>query len=135
MTALTPREEALLDRHDPDAYAGGEDNDCPHCGGDGYVFDCVDGFCADAEVGCEMCTQPCVECARLKLGRERAIRVSILRALDVEAAIAWAKSKGRWNDELDTNDVLLNMHAARAGLVELTAEEREASACWVEGLI
>lgn len=35
------------------------DDECPNCGGDGFVFDCFDGCCADADVGCDDCTRPC----------------------------------------------------------------------------
>lgn len=41
---------------------GGGD-ECPICGGEGFVFDCFDGCCLDADVGCDDCTRPC-ECNR-----------------------------------------------------------------------
>jgi hypothetical protein len=40
--------------------------DCYQCGGEGFVWSCVDGFCVDAEEGCDDCTRPCPECARRK---------------------------------------------------------------------
>lgn len=39
------------------------DDTCPCCGGDGYIFDCFDGFCENADIGCDDCTRPCPECA------------------------------------------------------------------------
>lgn len=39
------------------------DEECPICGGEGFTFDCFDGCCADADVGCDDCTRPC-ECQR-----------------------------------------------------------------------
>lgn len=47
-----------------------DDRDCNECGGEGFVHDCFDGFCVDAEDGCDDCTRACPECARAK--RERA---------------------------------------------------------------
>lgn len=40
------------------------DDECPICGGEGFVFECFDGFCADADIGCDDCTRPC-ECSAL----------------------------------------------------------------------
>jgi len=41
--------------HDP----RDDDSECPICGGEGFVFDCFDGCCEDAEIGCDECTIPC----------------------------------------------------------------------------
>jgi hypothetical protein len=46
-----------------DLYAEALDDECPCCGGEGFIFDCFDGFCADADMGCDDCTRPCPECA------------------------------------------------------------------------
>lgn len=35
------------------------ESECPVCGGEGFVFECFDGFCLDADVGCDDCTRPC----------------------------------------------------------------------------
>ena len=43
-------------------YPADDDNECPQCGGEGFVFQCFDGFCEDADVGCDDCTRPCPEC-------------------------------------------------------------------------
>lgn len=40
------------------------DSECSHCGGEGFIFECFDGFCEDADVGCDDCTRPCPECSR-----------------------------------------------------------------------
>lgn len=40
--------------------------DCYQCGGEGFVWDCFDGFCVNAEDGCDDCTRACPECARRK---------------------------------------------------------------------
>lgn len=39
-----------------------DDDACQRCGGEGFIFECFDGFCEDADVGCDDCTQPCPEC-------------------------------------------------------------------------
>jgi hypothetical protein len=35
---------------------------CYECGGEGFVADCFDGCCLDAEWGCDDCTERCSEC-------------------------------------------------------------------------
>lgn len=42
-----------------DPYDYGE---CGNCGGEGYVYHCIDGCCADAEEGCELCARRCDWC-------------------------------------------------------------------------
>ncbi len=39
-----------------------DDEECWKCGGDGYLQECFDGFCIDAEVGCDDCTYRCDIC-------------------------------------------------------------------------
>lgn len=51
---------------DPRSMPDYEDYDddpgeCWNCGGEGFVWDCFDGFCVNAEDGCEDCTRPCPE--------------------------------------------------------------------------
>ena len=41
-----------------------QDDTCQRCGGEGFVFDCFDGFCEDADIGCDDCTRPCPDCQR-----------------------------------------------------------------------
>ena len=38
------------------------DDECPCCGGDGFISNCFDGLCLDADVGCDDCTVICPEC-------------------------------------------------------------------------
>lgn len=47
--------ERARDMHDP----RDDDNECPICGGEGFMFHCFDDCCEDADVGCDDCTQPC----------------------------------------------------------------------------
>lgn len=35
--------------------------ECPHCE-EGYWYDCIDGFCEDAEFGCDDCANRCDVC-------------------------------------------------------------------------
>lgn len=52
-----PDIEAVADYH------CGDDEECWNCGGEGETFDCFDGFCLDAEIGCELCTRQCEVCS------------------------------------------------------------------------
>lgn len=38
------------------------DSDCANCGGEGVVYDCIDGQCIDAEYGCDLCASKCDWC-------------------------------------------------------------------------
>ncbi len=49
----------MSDSEDHDQW----DNDgCWNCDGDGYVWDCIDGCCENAEDGCDLCTRRCDVC-------------------------------------------------------------------------
>ena len=61
----TPATDHYQDRHDEHEYDD-DPGDCWHCGGEGFIADCFDGFCEAAEYGCEDCTRPCPECARVQ---------------------------------------------------------------------
>lgn len=39
-----------------------DNGDCWNCGGEGYVWDCFDGCCRNAEDGCRLCTRRCDVC-------------------------------------------------------------------------
>lgn len=39
-----------------------DDGSCPNCGGEGVVYDCIDGCCIDAESGCDLCEFRCDWC-------------------------------------------------------------------------
>ena len=130
------RENFLLDAIYDDARQelnpSGED--CPECGGEGWIADCFDGCCIEADSGCEDCMRRCVECVRHEAAIERYVRVQVLRAMDIPLARAWAQRKGRSAAQITDQQVLQNIHAGRAACKEFTAEERADSACWVEGL-
>lgn len=45
---------------DPHDY---EDEDCWNCGGEGYVYNCLDEIgCIDPESGCDLCMRRCDIC-------------------------------------------------------------------------
>jgi hypothetical protein len=110
------------------------DEECWHCGGEGYTYDCIDGCCEDAESGCEDCASRCAECAIHARNIKAAVRLEVLKSLDVDVGIAWAKRECRWR-EMRREQVLANLHAGRAAHVAFSADERAASACWFEGLV
>lgn len=84
--------------YDYDDYDDYDDNrDCPQCGGEGFVWDCFDGFCVNAEDGCDDCTRPCPECARSKREREKADRDEA--ALKQALADALSQPNGPTNDK------------------------------------
>jgi hypothetical protein len=122
-------EDEVRQRLNPD------DEDCWNCGGEGYTADCIDGCCADAESGCELCSRDCVECKINEITFKKCVRIEVLRTLDLDIAIAWLKSRDKWSDGFTRNDVLLNLHSGRVATKEFTPEERAASACWVERLL
>jgi hypothetical protein len=43
------------------------EDDCPNCGGEGRVNDCIDGCCVDQDdIYCEYCSRPCDWCSPKK---------------------------------------------------------------------
>lgn len=44
---------------DMDAF---ENEECANCGGEGVIYDCIDGQCLDAESGCDLCASRCDFC-------------------------------------------------------------------------
>lgn len=82
MKIIRPVDFAVTDKafersreiHERHGIAGGEghhdigmdhdypDDECPNCGGAGFVYDCIDGFCEDAESGCDLCERACDWC-------------------------------------------------------------------------
>ena len=70
----TPATDHYQDRHDEHEYDD-DPGDCWHCGGEGFIADCFDGFCEAAEYGCEDCTRSCPECARPKPSSDEMRRV------------------------------------------------------------
>lgn len=59
-----PQQNPLNDPEPPEDHF--DSDECWQCGGEGYVFDCWDGCCIDADVGCDDCTRPCDICAPSK---------------------------------------------------------------------
>lgn len=112
-------------------------DDCWHCGGDGYTYDCIDGCCVDADSGCADCASRCQECRIFEARIEKYVRVQVLRAMDVPLAMAWAKRKGRGAlaTKMDEREVRANLHAGRVACSDFTDQERADSAAWVEGLL
>lgn len=94
------RGEAILDaiRDDVDRRLNPHDDECWHCGGEGFTHDCFDGFCESAEEGCEDCTRVCPECAIHAANVAKAVREEVIKSGDLDVATAWLKSIGRWQD-------------------------------------
>lgn len=111
------------------------DDECWHCGGEGYTYDCIDGCCEDAEAGCEDCARRCIECATFEASVERYVRVQVLRAMDIPLARAWLERKRPSKAGVPDNKILANLHAGRVGCKEFRDDERADSACWVECLL
>ena len=59
----TPATDHYQDCADEHEYDNEYDAGCSSCDGSGWVFDCFDGFCADADVGCVCCERACSECS------------------------------------------------------------------------
>lgn len=61
----------IYDEVDQRLNPSGED--CPECGGEGYISDCFEEFaCLDPESGCADCTRRCRGCAEAKHARLKA---------------------------------------------------------------
>jgi hypothetical protein len=116
MTDTMTRGERILDYiyDDVDRELNPNQEDCWHCGGEGYTFDCFDGCCLDADVGCEECSRECVECKIYAGKRAKAIREEVIKTNDVEVAIAWLKSIGRWRDGITEEQVKTELAAANS---------------------
>lgn len=114
------RGEILLDHiyDEVDQRLNPDGEDCSYCGGEGYTHDCIDGFCLDAEEGCEDCTRRCPECALHTVQREQAVRHEVIKSGDVDIAIAWLKGIGRWRESTTPEQVKAEMASAAAALVQ-----------------
>lgn len=44
-----------------------DDDGCPNCDGSGFIYDCFDGLCLDADAGCDKCEIRCDLCNPRKL--------------------------------------------------------------------
>jgi hypothetical protein len=129
---MDDRGEALLGLiyDDVDQRLNPSGEDCWHCGGDGYVFDCFDGCCEAADVGCDDCTRKCRECILRAGERARAVREEVIKSGDVDTAIAWLKSIGRWREDISRAHLeveIANASIALAG--PSVSPETEGSKC------
>lgn len=117
------RGDVLLDAiyDEVDQRLNPDNEECWHCGGEGETYDCFDGCCIDAELGCPDCARPCLEC-RLYAGRRaKAIREEVIKSGDLDIAIAWLKSIGRWREGITPDQVRQQLEVAKAKL-EVPAE-------------
>ena len=107
--------DALVDEIDHELNPS--DEDCWHCGGEGYIANCWEEFaCVDPEGGCEDCMSRCPECALHERNRLKAIREAVIKANNVDLAIAWLKSIGRWRADITREHVQSELDAANAKL-------------------
>jgi hypothetical protein len=112
------RGEKILDYiyDDVDQRLNPNGDECWYCGGEGATYDCIDGYCVDAESGCADCERPCIECKLYAGQRSRAVREEVIKTNDVEVAVAWLKHIGRWHDGI-TEDQVKEQLAGAASLV------------------
>lgn len=87
-------------------------DDCWHCGGEGYTYDCIDGCCEDAESGCPQCERRCPECAEREHAFRNAVREDVIASGDVDLATAWLKSVGRWRDDITRERITAELEVA-----------------------
>lgn len=104
--------EAIYD--DVDRRLNPDSEDCWYCGGEGATYDCIDGCCADPESGCPDCYSPCQECVIFNGKRAKAVREEVIASGNIDVAIAWLKSIGRWNDDISRDRVADELKAASA---------------------
>jgi hypothetical protein len=105
-------EDEVLQRLNPSG------DDCWHCGGEGETHDCIDDCCEDAEIGCELCRRPCIECKIFERNRLKAVREEVIKSGDIEVATAWLKDIGRWRDGITEDQIKSELAAATAKLTE-----------------
>jgi hypothetical protein len=91
-------------------------DECPECGGEGVIFECFDGFCLDAEIGCEDCTRDCAECKRFRSRMAREVRIEVIESDSIQIAKAWLKSINRWNDSITDDQIMAEMAKEREKL-------------------
>jgi hypothetical protein len=107
--------EAIHDEVEHRLNPSGED--CPECGGDGFIYDCFEEFaCVDPESGCSDCERKCRGCLQAKHDRLKLVREEVVKSDDVDIAIAWLKEIGRWRDDITADQVKEQMTAERAKL-------------------
>jgi hypothetical protein len=52
----------IAPQNPPPEYDDDFTDECGNCGGEGYVYNCIDGCCVNAEDGCELCAARCDWC-------------------------------------------------------------------------
>lgn len=116
----------ICDEVDHEQNPSGED--CWYCGGEGETFDCFDGFCLDADIGCADCTRACPECRIAKHARLKAIREAVIKSNDVDIAREWLKDVGRWSEDITPEQIQQHLDKAREALAAEAAKTDAASA-------
>lgn len=110
-----PAYDALVDEIDHELNPS--DEECWNCGGEGYIANCHEEWaCPDPESGCEDCVSRCPECALNKRNRLKAIREAVVKANDVDLAIAWLHEIGRWRADITREQVQAELDKAKAYL-------------------
>lgn len=110
-----PAYDALVDAIDFELNPS--DEDCSHCGGEGYLADCHEEWaCIDPESGCEDCMRRCPECAVHEHKRLKAIREAVVKANNIDLAIAWLMSIGRWRAGITREQVQSQLDEANEKL-------------------
>lgn len=101
---------------DVDQRLNPDNEECWHCGGEGETYNCIDGCCIDAESGCPDCARPCMECRIYAGRRAKAIREEVIKSGDLDIAVAWLKSIGRWREGTTPDQVRQQLEVAKAKL-------------------
>lgn len=100
------------------------DEECGNCGGDGYIASCHEEWaCLDPESGCEDCMRRCPECAIHARKRLKMIREAVIEANNVDIAIAWLMSIGRWRADITREQVQAELDKTRANLTAPATSE------------
>lgn len=96
--------DAIYDDADRRLNPSGEA--CWHCGGEGEISHCFEEFaCIDPESGCSDCRRPCPECRLYARDRAKVVREEVIKLADVDVAISWLKSIGRWRANITREQV------------------------------
>jgi len=108
--------EIMLDMiyDDVDQQLNPDHEECPTCGDDGYISDCFDGCCVDAEYGCDDCTRRCPECARYNARRQNAIKAEVIKLNRVDVAREWLKAVDRWHPDITDQQIQKELNDMRA---------------------
>lgn len=117
---MADRGEILLEciEQEIDQRLNPSGEDCPDCGGDGWIYCCFEEWaCVDPEGGCKDCERRCMECARHKHARLQAIRCEVIKSDDIDIARAWLKEHGRLTNDVTDDVIRAEMAKAATALV------------------